>query len=300
MIQGSRLARIARRVLTPFSRSLLAASLTSSVALGGLGLAATTGVALTGCGHNEEEWQGKLKEMEALNGRLKKLETDKRQCDNELAKSQDDVTALRTENDLLKGKAGDLSKQTQEQLALIERLKKEKEQLDAIKARFDQLKRKLETLTKLGLNVTVRNNRMVIQLPGDVLFESGKVELKPKGKEMLLQVADVISKDAGLAARNYQVAGHTDNKAFSGGNYKDNWGLSVMRAREVLTFLVGPRGGKEAGGGLDDKHWAATGYADTDPVAPNDTPENMNKNRRVELVVMPNVEEMLDLSKLTK
>jgi chemotaxis protein MotB len=300
MIQGSRLARIARRVSTQFSRTLLAASFTSALSVGGVGALTVAGVALGGCGHNEEEWQGKLKEMEALNSRLKKLEDDKHRCDNDLAKAQDELTGMRTENDLLKGKAGDLSKQTQEQLALIERLKKEKEQLDAIKARFDQLKRKLETLTKLGLNVTVRNNRMVIQLPGDVLFESGKVELKPKGKEMLLQVADVISKDAGLAARNYQVAGHTDNKAFSGGTYKDNWGLSVMRAREVLTYLVAPRTAKEPGGGLDDKHWAATGYADTDPVAPNDTPENMNTNRRVELVVMPNVEEMLDLSKLTK
>lgn len=255
---------------------------------------------LAGCGHNEEEWQGKLNEIKALEARLKKAEDEKKKCDDELAKAQDDIGGLRAENDLLKGKSDTLSKQAQEHLAMIERLKKEKEQLDAIKARFDQLRRKLEALTKLGLNVTVRNNRMVIQLPGDVLFDSGKVDLKPKGKEMLLQVAEVISKDAGLASRNYQVAGHTDNKGFSGGTYKDNWGLSLMRAREVLTFLIAPREGKEPGGGLDSRRWAAAGYAETDPLVENNSPENMNKNRRVELVVMPNVEEMLDLSKLTK
>lgn len=264
-----------------------------------LALTLATLAAAPGCGHNEEEWQGKLNEIKALDARLKKAEEERKKCNDDLKSQGDELAALRTENDVLKGKTGDLSKQSQDQLALIERLKREKEQLDAIRSRFEQLKKKLEGLTKLGLNVTVRDNRMVIQLPGDVLFESGKTDLKPKGKEMLGQVADVISKDAGLASRHYQVAGHTDNKPF-GGAYKDNWGLSLMRAREVLTFLVGPKDGRDPGGGLAPKNWAASGYAETDPVAPNDTDENRAKNRRVELVVMPNVEEMLDLNKLTR
>lgn len=264
-----------------------------------LALLLATG-ATAGCGHNEEEWQGKLNEIKNLEGRLKKADDERKKCNDDLASAKDELATLRNENDLLKGKAGDLSKQSAEQLALIERLKKEKEQLDAIKRRFDELRKKLEGLTKLGLNVTVRDNRMVIQLPGDVLFESGRVDLKKGGRDMLMQVAEVISKDAGLASRHYQVAGHTDNKAFSGGTYKDNWGLSLMRAREVLTFLINPREGKEPGGGLNPKLWAAAGYAETDPIAANDTPENMAKNRRVELVVMPNVEEMLDLNKLTR
>ena len=251
-----------------------------------------------GCGHNEEEWQGKLNEIKALDARLKKAEEDRKKCNDDLAANRDELAALRTENDVLKGKTGDLSKQSQDQLALIERLKREKEQLDAIRARFEQLRKKLEGLTKLGLNVTVRDNRMVIQLPGDVLFESGKTDLKPKGKDMLGQVAAVIAGDAGLANRHYQVAGHTDNKPF-GGAYKDNWGLSLMRAREVLTVLVAPKDGRDPGGGLNPKNWAASGYADTDPVANNDTDDGRAKNRRVELVVMPNVEEMLDLNKLT-
>jgi chemotaxis protein MotB len=83
-------------------------------------------------------------------------------------------------------------------------------------------------------------------------------------------------------------------------SYKDNWGLSVMRAREVLTFLVAPVTEKTGGGGLPGDHWSAAGYGDTDPVGANDNAESMQKNRRVELVVLPNVEEMLDLKSLTK
>ena len=51
---------------------------------------------------------------------------------------------------------------------------------------------------------------MVIQLPGDILFDSGKDTLKPDGKKILKQVADVVKGDATLNARNFQVAGYTD------------------------------------------------------------------------------------------
>jgi chemotaxis protein MotB len=86
----------------------------------------------------------------------------------------------------------------------------------------------------------------------------------------------------------------------AGGPYRDNWGLSLMRAREVLTFLITPADAKTGGGGMPAKSWSAAGYGETDPVVANDAPENKQKNRRVELVVLPNVEEMLDLKSLTK
>lgn len=111
-------------------------------------------------------------------------------------------------------------------------------------------------------------------------------------------MAEVIRSDAQLNARTFQVAGHTDNRPLGGGPYKDNWGLSLMRARQVLIFLIHPV--DEGGGGLNPARWSATGYGDTDPIVPNNSPENMRQNRRVELVVLPNVEEMLDLQSLTR
>ena len=185
----------------------------------------------------------------------------------------------------------------EEQARALEDYKRRAEQLEAIKKRFELLREKLQALTKLGLNVTVRNNRMVIQLPGDVLFDSGRETLKKDGTEILVKVAEVIRNDAGLAARSFQVAGHTDDAPLQGGRFKDNWGLSVMRAREVLAFLVDA---SEKGGRLNPKKWSASGYGEMDPVKPNDTPENKQSNRRCELVVLPNVEEMLDLKTLTQ
>ena len=80
---------------------------------------------------------------------------------------------------------------------------------------------------------------MVIQLPGDVLFDSGKDSLKPEGKKILKQVADIIKGDATLSQRDFQVAGHTDKEPYAG-QFIDNWGLSLMRARTVLVFFIAP------------------------------------------------------------
>ena len=184
------------------------------------------------------------------------------------------------------------------QRALAE-FKRRAEQLERIKARFELLREKLKKMTELGLSVTIRRNRMVISLPGDVLFKSGEDELAKQGRDILSQVAEVIASDPSLSQRHYQVAGHTDNQPLrrTVDKFKDNWGLSAMRARSVLVFLVESEE-SGAGGRLDPKRWSAAGYGATDPVSSNATPEGRRMNRRVELVVLPDVEEMLDLQSL--
>ncbi len=257
-------------------------------------------VAMTtlGCGHSEEEWQAKLEEVDKLQTQI---ETE-RQAHR---KTQDDYNAARAEIEELKDRlkqAGvdvqQLNASLAEQRKALEQFKRRAEQLESIRKRFELLRSKLDSLVKLGLSVSVRNNRMVISMPGDVLFDSGRVDLKQEGERILRQVAQVIRSDAQLNARTFQVAGHTDDRPLGGGPYKDNWGLSLMRARQVLIFLITPV--DEEGGGLNPRRWSAAGYGDTDPVVPNNSPENMRQNRRVELVVLPNVEEMLDLQSLTR
>ncbi len=252
----------------------------------------------TGCGHTDEEMAQKQREIDKLAADLKAAQ---QQIADDQAKFADAQSQIEQMKQQLK-EAG-LSAEKRDQ-ALAE-YKQRADQLAAIEARFRELRSRLEALTKVGLKVVVRNNRMVIQLPGDVLFDSGKDELKPQGREVLGQVADVIRNDPDLSKRNFQVAGHTDDATYPpGGPFHDNWGLSLARARQVLLFLVSP--GKQAGkggGGLDPKHWSASGYGDTDPQAgtvERQTPDEMQRNRRVELVLQPNVEEMLNLKDLAE
>jgi chemotaxis protein MotB len=252
---------------------------------------------LTACGYSQEEWDQKVRENESLRNQLAAQKQAHEKCETDYAAALHEV-------DDLKGKLRErgvnldnLTQSLEQERRALEEFKRRAEQLDQIKKRFEALKSKLQQLTNLGLKVEVRDNRMLIQLPGDVLFDSGSDKLKPRGKEILTAVANVIRTDTDLSKREFQVAGHTDSKPLKGGTFQDNWGLSAMRARSVLAFLTAP---SADGGQLDPKNWSAAGYADTDPVANNDTDEGREKNRRVELVVMPNVEEMLNLNSLVQ
>jgi chemotaxis protein MotB len=252
------------------------------------------------CGHSEEEWQAKVKENQELTNQLNAEKAAHKKSDDDLQTAQGQVDQLKTQLKKLGLDLSNLNADYAEQKDALDKLRKDKEQLEVLRKRFEALKQKLDSLAKLGLSVTVRKNRMTIQLPGDVLFDSGRIDLKKEGKEILRKVADVIRNDKDLLARSFQVAGHTDNVPLPGGVFRDNWGLSLMRAREVLTFLVAPDSEKpgQGGGGLPSDHWSAAGYGETDPIVPNDTAAGKQKNRRVELVVVPNVEEMLDIKSI--
>jgi chemotaxis protein MotB len=247
----------------------------------GLALALSAG----GCGYSEDQWQAQL-------ARYSKLKADD---DAKLADAQTKVDDLTKQLEALGVNVSSMKADLLEREKALEAYKERARQLELIKARFEKLKAKLDELTKLGLAVNVRHNRMVISLPGDVLFDSGHETLKKDGKDILLKVAAIIKGDSQLGSRDYQVAGDTDNKPLDHGPFKDNWGLSLMRAREVLVFLIDP-----AQGGLPIAHWSAAGFGDSDPVADNQTPEGRQKNRRCELIVLPSFEEMLDLKAITQ
>jgi chemotaxis protein MotB len=272
----------------------------------------TVMLALIGCGHSEDEWQAQLHKYEALAAQDKKDKDDLAQVRAELDKTKRQVAALGeqlqkmgvnldTLNQQLEQSGSqnkELSKNLQELTQALEEYKARAAQLERIRQRFELLRDKLKKLTDLGLKVEIRRNRMVIRLPGDVLFASGEAKLRDQGQKVLDAVADVIRNDKQLSGRYFQVAGHTDNKPLSGGRFGDNWGLSVMRARDVLIYLIGPVGSKNGGGGLDPLRLHAAGYGETDPVANNEADDGRQQNRRVELVLMPDVEEMLDLKSL--
>jgi chemotaxis protein MotB len=238
-----------------------------------------------GCGHSEEEWQAQLtKYNQAI--------ADSQAKDKEIAAAKQRVGDLEAELQKMGVETSKLSLSLQERDKALAEYKARARQLELIKARFDLLRRKLDELTRMGLTVHIRRNRMVISLPGDVLFDTGKDTLRKEGVEILGKVATVIRNDQSLVNRDYQVAGHTDSAPLTGGIFHDNWGLSLMRARSVLLFLVGK------GGILPKQHWSAAGFAETDPVANNATKDGQQKNRRCDLIVVPDADEMLDLQKL--
>jgi chemotaxis protein MotB len=271
------------------------------------------GNALVGCGHSEDEWQAELAKEKKLQADLDAERAAHGKTQAELKKVQGEVDQLKKDlaayEDLKKQFGSEKDKASKLEKALAEAEARAKA-LEAAKKRLEALKKKLDELKKFNLKVAVRHNQIVIEMPGDVLFAPGSELLSAEGKTVLMKVADVIRGDADLVKRSYQVIGHTDNAPY-GGAFKDNVGLSVMRAREVYEFLTrdpaaadkGPKKpaakkDEPAGGGLPKERWSAAGYGDLDPIAgskENQSAEEKKRNRRVEIAILPDASELMKL-----
>ncbi|OQX67322.1 MAG: hypothetical protein B6A08_15880 [Sorangiineae bacterium NIC37A_2] len=246
-----------------------------------------------GCGYSQEELDQHIRTAESLRSDLATERALRKKAEADYADALEELENVRRDGEQkalsLSTAQADLETQQRAIAEYAARL----EQLEQMRIRFEALREKLVGMTSLGLKVVVRDNRIIIQLPGDVLFDSGSDRLRKEGQEIVLSVAKILKNDPDLMKRQFQVAGHTDNRPFKGGMFQDNWGLSAMRARSVVELLV--RSEEEGGGGLPAANWSAAGYGSEDPVADNSTEEGRAKNRRVELVAEPDVREMLDL-----
>lgn len=211
-----------------------------------------------------------------------------------LASQLNDFSQLRAQN----GQLEEELQQLEARLRHVERLKKELEQVRAAReAQEDKLAkvrrevqtvgREIDRITKAleekfgkSLVVTQHQDRLVLTMLGQVLFESGKAQLTPLGLDIMKQVGEVL---ASLPNKNIQVEGHTDNNPIYGRlqrQYPTNWELSTARATTVLRFLIEQTG-------MNPKDFSATGYADTRPAVANDSEEGQAQNRRVEIVLYP-------------
>jgi chemotaxis protein MotB len=119
-----------------------------------------------------------------------------------------------------------------------------------------------------------------ITLPAHLLFDSGHTQITPAGRAMLAEITNRLKQDTDSQIR---VEGHTDNRPIKPPlqkRFQTNWELSVARATSIVRYLL-----DEAG--IEPTRLSAVGYADTHPVADNDTEEGRQQNRRIEIVLYP-------------
>jgi len=120
-------------------------------------------------------------------------------------------------------------------------------------------------------------NETVITIPGEILFSSGKAELRWQSLRALAQVAENIKREIGdEEGWQIRIEGHTDNVPISTLKYESNWDLSMARALSIVKFFV-------ENDFFPPDQLQAMGYGEFKPIAPNDTDENKRKNRRVEI-----------------
>ncbi|MBI4322651.1 MAG: OmpA family protein [Candidatus Omnitrophica bacterium] len=160
-----------------------------------------------------------------------------------------------------------------EQFRTLAQLKSEEAQsLRQAKSMLDQ------RLSSPDISVGFDERGLIVRVLDTVLFDSGKAKLRKEAYAVLEQVASVLNKEA--VDQPIAVEGHTDNEPIKHSGWKDNWELSLARARSVLTYLVQERRVAPA-------RVSTVGYGEYRPIASNETPEGRRANRRVEIVVLP-------------
>ncbi|MCA1790004.1 MAG: OmpA family protein, partial [Thioalkalivibrio sp.] len=121
--------------------------------------------------------------------------------------------------------------------------------------------------------------RMVIQLPQDILFASGSATIGADGRSTIQEIGSVLAE---LSDREFQVEGHTDNVPISTERFPSNWELSSARALSVVRLLIQA--------GVSPERVSGAGFGEFHPVASNDDATSRRRNRRIEIVMLPNLD----------
>ncbi len=170
-----------------------------------------------------------------------------------------------------KGRRNDASDQISKLQQDIDELQRAKNELE------DRLKNEIS-----DKEVTVERLQkgLVITFVSEVLFDSGKAELRKESFVKLDKIVTVLQET--VPDLNIGVEGHTDNEPIKKSGWKSNWELSAHRALSVIHYLVEHQ--------VNPTRLAAIGYGEFHPIESNDTKEGRQKNRRVEIVILPKVE----------
>lgn len=247
--------------------------------------------------------QQRAAELEAESARVAKEREQLRQEQSRLSAALDqERQRLKTETEEKARLAKEHEQLQQEQSQLSANLDEERKRVKAEaedKARLeqeraakeDEIRRLTKTQEELSRslkdeiakgNITIQQvrDRLTINMVDRVLFDSGRADIKPAGVKVLKQVSDVLSK---VGDKQIRIEGHTDNVPISTklqDKFKTNWELSTARATIVVRYLIDQ-------GGVQREVLSAVGYADTHPIASNDSEQGRSSNRRIEIVLYP-------------
>ncbi len=237
----------------------------------------------------KEETQNRLADLDAtckqLNENYNQLKSQNtkqmRELIDELEAAQTKLTAAETRLEETRKNL----EQREARLTEVEQSLKERDQI------MNNLKKiigeKLFGFRDKGFSVEIRDGKVYVSLSNQLLFASGSTLIDKKGQEALRELALVLKEQQDITI---MVEGHTDNvKVTNLGQIKDNWDLSVMRSTEVIRILIQE--------GVDRLKILASGRGENMPIEISDTPEARAKNRRTEIIISPQLDELYNMLK---
>ena len=238
----------------------------------------------------QSTYDAALDENKRLQGEL--ADSQKKEADTEKTlgdKIKELESQLGTLDETTKNKEEELGKVQGEKAATekeLQELRRQKEAAEKRIAAYKALQDKFRALVDTGkLQVVFRNGQMTLKLPSGILFPSGSAELSKGGQGALADVVKILLE---FKDRRFMVAGHTDDQPIKTREFPNNWYLSTARANSVVQFMI-----KQ---GFPPKSLGAAGYGEFDPVADNKTEPGREQNRRIEIILVPNLEELPSLT----
>lgn len=217
----------------------------------------------------EQQLQDLQAQRSALEGQRNSLQQQKTSLEQQKTSLEQDKAALERDQAQLRAQNEALESQRSQ---LLSASKQSQAQYDALVADLNQ------EVQKGQLQVRRYKDMLTVDVAEQLFFDSGRAALKETGKEVLKKVADAMKSYEDKAIR---IVGHTDNVPITKGLQKvfpSNWELSAARATTVVRFLQDS--------GIAPERLIATGRAEYAPVAPNDSPEGRQKNRRIEITLI--------------
>ena len=229
---------------------------------------------------NKELLSGNQSQTTNLMSKLQETERD-------LQKREDEIRLMEK---ALNAKKSDLER-TQMELKEREARVNELEQIindkdEAVRALKDKVSAALRGFEDKGLKVEEKNGKVYVSLEAKLLFASGSIDVDSQGKDALLKLAKVLEESSDV---NILVEGHTDiDKLSGGGAIKDNWDLSVLRATSVVKII-------KENSTIDPNRITAAGRGEYAPVDGEDSAEAKKKNRRIEVILTPKLDELFKI-----
>ncbi len=239
--------------------------------------------------------------IRATNSKYKKLSADHAQLETyynnllnnsgkmtrDLAEQQERLLTLKENLEVTQRKneqlSADLAVREEKVKELEEILANKEKAVQALKNRISQA---LLNFKESDLTVSVKNGKVYVSLAEQLLFKSGSTSVDPKGTTALEQLAKAIKDQKDI---HIMVEGHTDDVAIGKTSQfmNDNWDLSVLRATSIIRILTKA--------GLPSEQVSAAGRGEFVPVATNETKEGRQKNRRTEIIITPDLDELFKL-----
>ena len=210
---------------------------------------------------------------------------------NELQNAQEDLARKQQTLEELQGNVSEQRQSVTQLRAELETRNARLMELEEMLNRKDQLMNELrQTVADAllgfegqGLTVTQKNGKVYVSLQNKLLFSSGSTVVDSEGQRALRQLAVVLAQNPDI---DIMIEGHTDDVPFrKGSSIKDNWDLSVLRATSIVRILLDAKS-------IDPKRITVAGRGEYLPVDPADTPEARARNRRTEIILSPDLDEL--------